>query len=60
MNNDDVIQSEGMSEPQPSAALYCPLCGKAVEDPLVCGDCGSAICRLCGTPLESSDELAIG
>ena len=49
-----------MSELQPNAALYCPQCAKPIEDPLVCGDCGSAICRLCGSPLESSDELAIG
>ena len=33
---------------------------KPVTDPLSCGDCASVICRVCGTPLESSDELAIG
>jgi hypothetical protein len=53
-----------MSAPQPSSeakpAFYCPQCAKPVGDPLVCGDCGSPICRVCGTPLESSDELAIG
>ena len=42
------------------AELYCPKCAKPVTDPLTCGDCGSVICRVCGTPLESSDELAIG
>jgi hypothetical protein len=43
---------------QPS--FYCPKCAKPVTDPLACGDCGSLICRVCGTPLESPDELAIG
>lgn len=48
-------------EQQSSRALpYCPKCAKEVRDPLVCGDCASVICRVCGTPLESSDELAIG
>jgi hypothetical protein len=41
-------------------ALWCPTCGRAVEDPLVCGDCATVICRVCGTPLESPDELAFG
>jgi uncharacterized Zn finger protein (UPF0148 family) len=40
--------------------LYCPRCQKAVKDPLTCGDCLSAICRQCGTPLEQVDELGIG
>ncbi len=40
--------------------LYCPQCRKAVEDPLVCGDCGAVICRECGTPLEQPDELGMG
>ncbi len=40
--------------------LYCPQCRRAVDDPLVCGDCLAVICRRCGTPLESSDELAVG
>jgi len=31
-----------------------------VADPLTCGDCSSVICRRCGTPLESPDELAMG
>jgi hypothetical protein len=43
-------------EPQ----FYCPQCARPVSDPLTCGDCASIICRVCGTPLESSDELAIG
>lgn len=40
--------------------LWCPVCGRAVSDPLVCGDCSAVICRVCGTPLESADELAFG
>jgi hypothetical protein len=42
------------------AALYCPVCAIEVNDPLTCGDCSAVICRRCGTPLESSDELAMG
>jgi hypothetical protein len=42
------------------ANLWCPNCGRAVSDPLVCGDCSAVICRVCGTPLESADELAFG
>jgi len=40
--------------------LYCPVCGVEVGDPLTCGDCSAVICRRCGTPLESSDELGMG
>lgn len=36
---------------------YCPVCRKAVADPLVCGDCMAVICRKCGTPLERDDDL---
>lgn len=43
-----------------AAALYCPVCAVQVDDPLTCGDCSSVICRRCGTPLESSDELGMG
>ncbi len=46
-------------EPRPGS-LYCPTCAKEVNDPLTCGDCSSVICRRCGTPLESPDELGIG
>ncbi len=42
------------------AALYCPVCAREVNDPLTCGDCSAVICRRCGTPLESSDELGMG
>jgi hypothetical protein len=45
---------------QESASLWCPNCARVVDDPLVCGDCSAVICRICGTPLESSDELAFG
>jgi len=43
-----------------STEFYCPKCGKAVKDPLMCGDCASLICRECGTPLERVDDLGIG
>ena len=50
--------SEAMSSPQ--LDYYCPQCQKAAENPLVCGDCASIICRQCGTPLERIDDLGIG
>jgi hypothetical protein len=46
--------------PQKPELLYCPNCAQEVSDPLTCGDCGSVICRRCGTPLESPDELGMG
>jgi hypothetical protein len=42
------------------ALLYCPVCASEVADPLTCGDCGSVICRTCGTPLEMAEDLGIG
>jgi hypothetical protein len=42
------------------AAFYCPVCAVEISDPLTCGDCSSIICRRCGTPLESPDELGMG
>ena len=42
------------------ATLWCPVCARPVADPLTCGDCSAVICRVCGTPLESADELAFG
>lgn len=45
---------------EPNVSYYCPRCQKAVDKPLVCGDCLSVICRDCGSPLERSDELGIG
>jgi hypothetical protein len=44
----------------PGGEFWCPTCARAVHDPLVCGDCATVICRVCGTPLESPDELAFG
>lgn len=48
------------SEEPELQVLYCPTCGKEVRDPLTCGDCAAVICRRCGTPLESPDELGMG
>ncbi|MFZ3342848.1 MAG: hypothetical protein WA609_09955 [Terriglobales bacterium] len=45
---------------KPAVVLYCPVCAVEVTDPLTCGDCSAVICRRCGTPLESSDDLAMG
>jgi hypothetical protein len=50
-------QSEKSPEPD---SLYCPICAEEITDPLTCGDCSAIICRRCGTPLESPDELGIG
>jgi hypothetical protein len=47
------------TEPEPEP-LYCPRCAQEVTDPLTCGDCSAIICRRCGTPLESPDELGMG
>jgi hypothetical protein len=50
---------DGQAKQEP-AQLWCAICARVVSDPLVCGDCSAVICRVCGTPLESSDELAFG
>lgn len=50
---------EKPSSPTPDT-LYCPNCAREVTDPLTCGDCSAVICRVCGTPLESSADLGIG
>jgi hypothetical protein len=47
------------AEPEPEL-LYCPKCAVEISDPLTCGDCSAVICRRCGTPLESADELGMG
>ena len=47
------------AKPQPEP-LYCPYCAEEVTDPLTCGDCSAVICRRCGSPLESPDELGMG
>jgi len=55
--------SPSRPEPAPNkepGVLYCPNCALEVSDPLTCGDCSAVICRRCGTPLESPDELGIG
>jgi hypothetical protein len=49
-----------VSKTKKDADLWCPTCARVVDDPLVCGDCSAVICRICGTPLESADELAFG
>jgi hypothetical protein len=50
----------GPDAAKPQTVFYCPVCAAEVSDPLTCGDCSAVICRRCGTPLESSDELAMG
>jgi hypothetical protein len=45
---------------QSDEKFYCPACNKPVDQPLACGDCGAIICRDCGTPLETADELGLG
>jgi len=56
----DIPSNLPEKKPGASANLWCPVCARAVSDPLVCGDCSAVICRVCGTPLESADELAFG
>ncbi len=53
------VPDEPSAEHKPQL-LYCPNCAREVDDPLTCGDCSAVICRVCGTPLESPDELGIG
>ena len=53
-------QREGNPPPAEPELLYCPKCAVEVSDPLTCGDCSAVICRRCGTPLESADELGMG
>jgi hypothetical protein len=48
------------SAKQSNDALYCPNCAREITDPLTCGDCSAVICRVCGTPLESSADLGMG
>ena len=56
----DASQPKIPPQAKPRDVLYCPVCGVEVSDPLTCGDCSAVICRRCGTPLESPDELAMG
>ena len=54
------MADEKQPQPPSQPMWYCPQCGREVHDPLTCGDCSALICRVCGTPLESPDELGIG
>jgi hypothetical protein len=54
------IAPKSVPDKHPAVVFYCPVCAVEVSDPLICGDCSAVICRRCGTPLESSDELAMG
>jgi hypothetical protein len=56
----DAKTQETPEQEPADTGLWCPQCNCPVFDPLVCGDCSSVICRVCGTPLESADELAFG
>jgi hypothetical protein len=56
----DTSQRSDPADKKLPEVLYCPVCAVEVEDPLTCGDCSAVICRRCGTPLESPDELAMG
>ena len=56
----DSRQEKATNTKKSAETLYCPVCAVEVEDPLTCGDCSAVICRRCGTPLESPDELAMG
>jgi len=53
--NPDPLSSQHSND-----ALYCPNCAREITDPLTCGDCSAVICRVCGTPLESSSDLGMG
>jgi hypothetical protein len=58
-----LLMATRLQDPPPKpdpGSLYCPICAQEVNDPLTCGDCSAVICRRCGTPLESPDELGIG
>jgi len=52
--------STGIYQKTNGVLFYCPTCRREVTDPLTCGDCSAVICRTCGTPLETPDELAMG
>jgi len=54
------MEDSKQSDRAKAALLYCPKCAAEVDDPLICGDCSAVICRRCGTPLESPDDLGIG
>jgi hypothetical protein len=54
------VENAAKESDRANSLLYCPVCSVEVSDPLTCGDCSAVICRRCGTPLESPDELGIG
>ncbi|HEY3927866.1 MAG TPA: hypothetical protein VGL89_05805 [Candidatus Koribacter sp.] len=54
------MAEDGKAKEETPALFYCARCAKEVHDPLTCGDCSALICRVCGTPLESSDDLGMG
>lgn len=56
----DTSQTKDPAAKRSPAVLYCPVCAQEVDDPLTCGDCSAVICRRCGTPVESPDELGMG
>jgi hypothetical protein len=60
MSDPEQNHKSGGSQDSGGTLLYCPQCAQEVHDPLTCGDCAAVICRRCGTPLESPDELGIG
>jgi hypothetical protein len=41
----------------PDSGFYCPSCDRGVTDPLICGECSTSLCRVCGTPLRISEDL---
>jgi hypothetical protein len=41
----------------PDSMFYCSTCGRAIDDPLTCGECATTICRVCGTPLKMPEDL---
>jgi len=56
----DFAPKEAPEAEKAADVFYCPVCATPVSDPLTCGDCSAVICRRCGTPLESPDELGMG
>jgi len=57
---DHDLNEPNLTPPPRTPLLYCPTCAREIDDPLTCGDCSAVICRTCGTPLESADDLAMG
>jgi hypothetical protein len=56
----EIAPKAALEATKPAVVFYCAVCALEVKDPLICGDCSAVICRRCGTPLESSDELGMG